>query len=81
MGFRIGASHRTSWCWRRHKSLERSQEALPAALGMEYLAAAGRGLPLQQPPSAAPMVFLVKDLPGSILCCPVVCGSRLPPTS
>ena len=24
---------------------ERSQEALPAALGMEYLAAAGRGLP------------------------------------
>ena len=55
---------------------ERSQEARPAALGMEYLAAAGR-----QPPSAAPMVFLVKDLPGSIWFCPVVCGFRLPPTS
>ena len=54
---------------------ERSQETLPAVLGMEYLAAAGRGLPTAAATVRSANGLSSEGSPG------LVCGFRLPPTS
>ena len=59
---------------------KRSQETLPAVLGLKYLAA-GRGLPAAAATVCSANGLSSKGSPGSILCCPVVCGFRLLLTS